>query len=95
MEEEYPTEEQLAEIQNWDCITYMGAVKLAEYICALWHYGEPYCSIRGKYVKVLKLSTGGWSGNEDIMAALNKNFLFRRYFYSLHAGGHYVYKIRK
>lgn len=93
--DDYPTEEELDLIKKWDCSTYEGSVSLAEHLCKIWHYGEPYAQLKGKSVKVLKLSTGGWSGNEDIMSAVNRNFLFKRHFYSLHRGGHYVYKISK
>lgn len=46
-----------------------------------------------KYLR-LSLSTGGWSGNEDIIEALKQN----KYFYSFYwlqsrRGGHYIFEI--
>jgi hypothetical protein len=80
----YPEDETLERLSQWDPMDFEG---LAEYLCALWHY-PTYIEFDGE---VLSISTGGWSGHEEIMASINsmwKTF----YFYSLHRGGHYVYK---
>ena len=100
----YPSEHDLKAIREWDCTTNKGLMELAEFVVGEWKYGEPYCKLsrrikdrgfkEGEYYHKLTLSTGGWSGNEDIIDALMQNFIWWSLcFYSHHAGGHYVFRI--
>lgn len=44
----------------------------------------------------LRLHTGGWSGNEDIIKALQKNkYFFIFHWYKSERGGHYYFEITK
>ncbi len=93
--DEYPTTEQLNKIIEWECFTFESSLSLAEYIFDLWHF-ENWATLEGKRVKTLRLATGGWSGNEDILSALRKNFIFHsKYWESSHKGGLVIYKIKK
>ena len=84
----YPTEEQLKTISEWD-LTKSHVSKLLGYIEPIWEYGDWGFS-RSKHR--LELHTGGWSGNEDIIAALRSNFLFwSMYWWTSRRGGHYVF----
>jgi len=50
---------------------------------------------RSKYI-TLQLSCGGWSGNESIMTALEKNEWFYCFYWEeSRRGGHYKFEIRK
>lgn len=93
MKDEYPTDEELKVIMDWDCASYEGSVALAEFICNLWHW-EDWATLEGKRVKTLRLATGGWSGNESIMSALYTNFLFKRHWVRSERGGLTIYKIK-
>jgi hypothetical protein len=47
-----------------------------------------------KYHYVLELHTGGWSGNEDIIDAMEQNkWFYNFYWHSSRTGGHYEYRI--
>ena len=93
MNNEYPTNEQLKTISEWECVTYEKSVALAEYIVNLWHFDD-WATLTGKKIKTLRLATGGWSGNESIQHAINKNLLFNRHWEYSKKGGLSVYKIR-
>ena len=91
---EYPTDAALDRIEHWDCIEEPdgGLFKrrgLMAFVQSIWwaapwgwhQEGDDYY-----------ISTGGWSGNESIIAALKGNFIF----WSLHhrstrAGGHFMF----
>lgn len=91
MNEEYPSDEALLVLEDWgpDPSTYL---ELMELVTELWDetYGNLEETPAGRFV----LITGGWSGNEDIIAALQENVVF----WSLcwmesHRGGRVVLEI--
>lgn len=94
----YPFEEELEKVEKWD---FKDPCGLVEFISKIWHwpdfgftkrfgFGWP---IRKKVIKVI-LHTGGWSGNESIVSALEKNFMFWNLFWqSSERGGHYYFEI--
>jgi len=93
MSEEYPTEEELEKIRQWDAVK--DPMGLINFIKGLWNYPE-YFVVKGKRVITLKLSTGGWSGNEDIIEALRRNqMFFLLYWQSSVRGGHYYFRVEK
>jgi len=97
---EYPTEEDLSAIEKWD-FDRKDISGLIEYVEKLWHwsdwgfkkrwgYGRP---VRRKVLK-LELHTGGWSGNEDVIRALQENFVFWTLYWEKSVrGGHYYFEI--
>lgn len=97
---EYPTEEQLKAIREWD---YLDFETLASFVQSIWHWGEDYARLSewkedefGNDYRMFELITGGWSGNEDIVSALNKNLMFNMICWQASfRGGHHIYHIRK
>ena len=90
--DDYPTDEQLKEIECWPHKDFIG---LAEFVVSIWNYGHPWATLKGKKVKTLRLATGGWSGNENIIDALGKNLLFWSVCWQKSSkGGAYVFKIK-
>ncbi len=97
---EYPTEEDLKKIEEWD---YLDFENLALFVQSIWHWGEDYARLSDWKVnefntdyRMLELITGGWSGNEDIICALNRNQMFNMMcWYSSHRGGHHIYQIKR
>ena len=85
----YPDEEELKLIEAWDWHDPLG---LLEYIHERWQYADSgYWSQDGnKY----NISTAGWSGNEDLIAALERNTYFWMFSWvSSRSGGHYEFDI--
>lgn len=94
----YPTSQTLRKIQHWKFED--GYLGLMEYIQKAWYWTDfvsstPAKDNFGRDVIEYKLVTGGWSGNEDIITAMEYNHLF----YALcwkesHRGGKHIYEIR-
>ena len=100
----YPTETELKQIKEWDITNSEDLLDIAQFVMVVWNWGEPYCKLsrrikdrgfkEGEYYRKLTLSTGGWSGNEDLIGALMQNWLWwSMCFCSHHTGGHYVFRI--
>ncbi len=86
----YPPDKQLRTIKKWD-LTKKPVSELLDYIEPLWEYPDRF--VRKRHT--LYLSTGGWSGNEDIIEALHYNFLFwSMYWFTSRRGGHYYFNDR-
>lgn len=65
----YPTEETLEAIRQW---SYCDMSGLMEFVREAWEYSD-YVTREGRK---LELHTGGWSGNESLITALQDNALF-------------------
>lgn len=85
----YPTEEELDRIRTWDSAEGFGP--LMEYIKSLWAYADWGWSERGH---TFHISTGGWSGNEQLIAAMMENdvFWWLCWVWS-RQGGHYGFEV--
>jgi hypothetical protein len=56
-----------------------------------WHEFDGFDD--GDPVRVLNISTGGWSGNESLIGAMRQNFIgWSMTFYSIRRGGHYEFR---
>lgn len=65
----YPTDEELVKIARWDCYDFP----------ALMDYIKPMLKRYGRFRKefdIYIIATGGWSGNESIISALQNNTMF-------------------
>ena len=87
----YPTEEELERIRQWPYDDFMGLMKFVAEQC--WWGGESGMRQRGRR---FRLATGGWSGNEEVIAALSKNSMFDAMCWqSSHRGGLHIYHVPK
>lgn len=69
----YPTEEALKKVETWECINHESATELLKFVHSLWEYPEYFQKFdEHRY----SLITGGWSGNESLIGALNSNRIF-------------------
>jgi len=95
MDREYPTQAELRKIKNWKFKKREDYAELMEYVQRLWHWPE-YARLTGRRIKTLRLVTGGWSGNESIVAALDSNLLFSMLCWQMSKrGGLHIYKLPK
>ena len=68
----YPSDIDLKYIKEFD-LTKQPVRELLDHIEQIWEYGD--WGFKRSY-HYLQLHTGGWSGNEDIIVALESNLLF-------------------
>ena len=84
----YPTKDTLDEIRGWNPSYPAGCL---EFCREAWRWSEDYWWQEGGQVHA---ATGGWSGNESIIAALRENYvLWSLVWVSSHRGGKYVFEI--
>lgn len=86
-EDYYPTPELLEKIKDWEPADFEGMINLLrdvwKYPEYIWRDGE------GDW----HVSTGGWSGHEEIISAMMQNNVFwLLHWYSSRRGGHYVFR---
>ena len=89
----YPDEESLQKITDWD-FTEQGISGLLDLIKENTNWADRQIHISGKRVIRFEYHTGGWSGNEDVISAL-QNSLFWHFFWEKSVrGGHYYFRIK-
>jgi len=82
----YPSQVELKALREWDTIKDMHG--FLDFFQEIW---EGSCSRAGRKLLV---NTQGWSGNEDIINAMQDNLMFwSRCWQITQAGGHYVFEI--
>jgi hypothetical protein len=98
-EDGYPTEEALDKIEKWHYNDPRGWFKFIENIWHLrsWGWTEGYFKENesdpsDKYQ--YHISTAGWSGNEDIIRAMQvNNILWSDAWVESRRGGHYIFEV--
>lgn len=90
----YPNEEFITQIENFAVHKVEGGFKLLlDIATSAWHWGDSMYRWDGR---LLKISTGGWSGNESLIQALRGNLLFwNQCWVSSRRGGHFEFEIPK
>lgn len=86
----YPTEDTLRKIETWPTAATADLYALVQFVRAAWKYPD-YFRLRSDHW-TLSLSTGGWSGNEMLVGALQNNLVFWGLCWeSSRRGGHYEF----
>lgn len=95
----YPTESELQRIVDWpdsDPHGWLDFIK-ACWWASDWGWTEEKSeNLFGRPCRKCSISTGGWSGNEEIIEAMRKSsdgWLWSRTWYSSRRGGHYVFEV--
>lgn len=95
----YPSDAELERIKEWPVEHMRDLRYLMEYVKTRWNWpdwgwSEEDVEEHGQAVREYRISTGGWSGNESLIAALESNTMFSIIApWSWRRGGHYVYRI--
>ena len=90
----YPDNQDLKTIQEWYCGDLAG---LMDYVKERWKYPENWeeLELTTENKIIYKISTGGWSGNEDLIEALRQNYMFWVHCWvSSRRGGHYEFEVK-
>ena len=90
---DYPTDAQLGVIANFDWK--MRNVRyFLDRLEEAWNKNYGWFDLKGVRVLYLHVATGGWSGNEVIIDALQRNVTFwERYWQQSERGGRHTFKI--
>ena len=98
-DDEYPTDLALEAIQNFQYQD--GVHEWFRLIKATWHnadwgwFEKEDTDDFDNPVKIYRISTGGWSGNEEIIHYMQKNYiLWTSSWYESRRGGHYTFYVR-
>ena len=84
----YPSKKELSRIKRWP---YTDLAGLFRYIEERWTY-EDLWEVSGKKISC---STGGWSGNEELLAALQRNpMAWALTWQESKRGGHHKFEVR-
>lgn len=87
----YPTDETLEYIEKWD--DYNNITEMMDFIRQCWSYPDRFVEYPREKHTTYYLSTGGWSGNESVIDAMQKNFLIWYHWVQSKRGGHYWFRI--
>jgi hypothetical protein len=94
---EYPADEDLEKVETWngnwrECFAFIRSIWwMPEWG---WHESTEKDEFTDKLVTRYSISTGGWSGNESIIEAMEANRWMRWYFWQQsRRGGHYIYEV--
>ena len=100
----YPTEAALERVRTWGIGNQADLDALWSFVRGLWVYKDRFVpfelgQIVGEERWLLDdvdwyVSTGGWSGHEDVIDVLQRNWLFWSICWRLHrTGGHFWFRI--
>lgn len=84
---DYPDSDDLRKIETWEIKSYAECHSLMDFVFSIWSYPDRCQKLT---INQYKLSTGGWSGNEEIISSMRSNLIFWGMFWqsSNRAGGH-------
>ena len=91
-EDGYPTEEALDMIEKWD---WSQTDKCFEFIRQMWQWNEMMWTQTDDGEKITyDMSTGGWSGNEGLILALQQNWVIWNFTWvQSKRGGHHIFEL--
>lgn len=89
----YPSEIELSHIECW---ALHGAIEFFDFIKSIWAFPEYIEEYEDDRFKYMVFGTGGWSGNEDIIRSIEKNFaMWGLHWYCSYANGTHCFRLEK
>jgi hypothetical protein len=93
----YPTKAELKFLEQNGrlCVNSQEAVeKYIDFIEGIWKYSESMFHFREYHGDIIiEMHSGGWSGNEEIIGALQRTFFWFLFWEKSTRGGHHYFKI--
>lgn len=94
----YPTDYCLKLIEDWHWSDSKGWFNFIENVWYMkgwgWSEKEDIGPVTGRQVVSFSISTGGWSGNESIIGAMQRNqMMWSLTWYQSRRGGHYIFQL--
>ena len=84
----YPTDATLLAIEKWYIRSYDNCADLLNFCIEAWKYPV------NQEAWLYEFDTGGWSGNEEIITAMQKNYIFWMFAWRASTrGGHYEFEL--
>lgn len=92
---EYPDEEEVEKVRTWEFTKEHDFRAFMEYVKSIGNYWpEEMFGWSEDGAGIYHVSTGGWSGNEEILGAMQENLTFWMVcWYSSRRGGHYEFRL--
>lgn len=92
----YPTDETLEIIEKWSVKSFDSCAALLKFVETKWEYPDhfrvSYAKNAAVGTRLYELSTGGWSGNESLIGAMEANVMFMTLCWEMRRrGGHYEF----
>lgn len=91
---DYPTDKELTKVRKWAFDAPGSFETFMDYVKSIGKYWPRETFGWTREGRVFHVSTGGWSGNEDILDAMGKNWTFWVVCWQEHRrGGHYIFQL--
>lgn len=92
---DYPTEAELKQVSDWPMEDIDGFFRFVRSIWWMpdWGWHEASLTEDDRPIRRYEISTGGWSGNEDIIDAMSDNFIWHIVWVQSRRGGHYIFDV--
>lgn len=94
MMSEYPMDDEVEKVRKWAFDSPGSFEAFMKYVKSIGHWWPQDVFGWTQDGRVFHVSTGGWSGNEEILGAMQENWTFWAVCWHEHRrGGHYIFEL--
>jgi|SRR6185295_4138666 len=91
---DYPEDEEVERVRTWEFDSRNSFAEFMEFVKSIGHYWPKETFGWTQEGRIYHVSTGGWSGNEEILGAMQDNMTFWMVCWQEHRrGGHYIFEL--